>query len=83
MKELYQKILSSFDTHSQGFSSRKLTSFVITACVVAVHIKWIALGDFSKLESVLYIDYMFIGALLGLVTYQSIKEKKTNIDEQK
>lgn len=79
MKELYTKILGSFDNEPRGFSSKKLTAFILVAVVVAVHIKWMVLGNFSQLEMVLTIDYTFIASLFGMTTYQAIKSQpKTN-----
>lgn len=74
MKELIQKTLSALDTHSVGFSARKLSAFVVIVCCIAAHIKWMALGDFSQLTTVLTIDYGFIGLCLGLTTFESIKK---------
>lgn len=88
MKELisnfYNKFLGSLDTKpGSGFSGRKLTAFALVSTVLAIHIKWITLGDFSQLELVLTIDYSFIAALFGMTTYQSIKEKKDQVGEVK
>ena len=79
MKELLIKLQSAFDTHSKGFSARKLTAFAITLCVFVAHIAWIKSAfqkeDFSLLEGILIIDYAFIGGLLGLTTYEAIKKQ--------
>lgn len=83
MREIYDNIFKSFNTKNEGFSSRKLTAFVITALVVITHIKWITLGDFSQLEMVLTIDYSFIAALFGMTTYHSIKTKGVKTDPEK
>lgn len=72
-QEILDNITKSFNTKREGFSSRKLTAFVITMLVVAAHIKWITLGDFKQLEMVLTIDYAFIAALFGMTTYHSLK----------
>ena len=77
MKELINKILSGLDTHSTGFSARKMSAFVIVVCVIAAHIKWMALGNLTDLGTVLTIDYTFISALLGLTTYEAIKRNNT------
>jgi hypothetical protein len=81
MKEIKAKILRSFDTKEGGFSSRKLTAFVIVIMVIIIHIKWLTLGNLSQIEMVLTIDYGFIGALFGLTTYQSIKNKKSDVKQ--
>lgn len=82
MKQFFQKIQSALDTHSKGFSARKLSAFAIMMCVIAAHVAWLknafAKDDFSLLEGVLIIDYGFIATLLGLTTYESIKKKNEN-----
>lgn len=78
MKEIFDNILKSFNNKEEGYSSRKLTAFVITFLVVIAHIKWLALGDFTHLEMVLTIDYSFIAALFGMTTYHSIKTRNSN-----
>ncbi len=75
IKQLYDKFIGSLDNSMNGFSSRKLTAFVLIAVVIAIHIKWLALGDFSNLEMVLTIDYAFIASLFGMTTYQSMKSQ--------
>lgn len=76
MKNIVSNLLGSLSTVDGGFSARKLTSFVIILCVVAAHIKWMALGNFDQLEMVLTIDYAFVAGLLGMTTYQAIRTKK-------
>lgn len=73
MKNIFNNILNSFKNGSEGYSSRKLTAFIITFMVILVHIKWLTLGNLSQIEMVLTIDYSFIAALFGMTTYQSIK----------
>lgn len=73
MKEIMDNILKSFNTKREGYSSRKLTAFVIILMVIIVHLKWIMLGNFAQLEMVLGIDYGFIAALFGMTTYHSLK----------
>lgn len=81
MKEFLKKIESAFDNHSKhGFSARKLTSFAIIVCVVMAHFSWLKHAytkeDYNLLSEVLFIDYGFIAALLGMTTYSSITEKR-------
>ena len=78
MKEFIQKLIASFDNTNAGFSSRKLTAFIIVTCIVAAHIKWLSLGDFTQLETVFMIDYSFIAALFGMTTYQNLKNKNNS-----
>ena len=73
MKHFINKLISSLDTHTKGFSARKLTAFAVMLCVIAAHVKWLSLGDFAMLGEILLIDYTFVAALLGMTTYQSIK----------
>lgn len=76
MKQILNNILNSFNNGNKGYSSKKLTAFVVTLLVVIIHIKWLTLGNFSQLEMVLTIDYSFIAALFGMNTYQSLKTKQ-------
>jgi hypothetical protein len=76
MKEILDNLLKSFNNKEEGYSSRKLTSFIIIAMVVLTHIEWLAIGNLSNLEMVLSIDYTFIAALFGMTTYHSIKTKE-------
>jgi len=81
MKEFINKLVGSLDTYNKNsFSARKLSAFVVISCVVAAHIKWLSMGDFTQLQMVLTIDYGFALACLGLTTWQGIKEKQ--IDKQ-
>jgi hypothetical protein len=78
MKDILNKLISSLDTHTKGFSARKLTAFGVMICVIAAHIKWLSLADFSLLGEILMIDYAFVAALLGMTTYQNIKTNSPN-----
>jgi hypothetical protein len=78
MNKILSKILSGLDTHTQGFSARKMSAFVIIICCIAAHVKWIALGDFNELDIVLGIDYGFIALCLGMTTYESIKKNDSS-----
>jgi uncharacterized membrane protein len=78
MNKIISKILSGLDTHTQGFSARKMSAFVIIICCIAAHVKWIALGDFKELDIVLGIDYGFIALCLGMTTYESIKKNDSS-----
>ena len=81
MKHFINKLISSLDTHTKGFSARKLTAFAVMLCVIAAHVKWLSLGDFAMLGEILLIDYAFVAALLGMTTYQSIKSSQGNDKE--
>ena len=76
MKEFIKKIVSSLDTHSKGLSARKLTAFAVMTCVIAAHAMWLYKGDLTNISEIFIVDYTFVAALLGLTTYQAIKEKQ-------
>ena len=82
MKEIMDNILKSFNTKREGYSSRKLTAFVIVLMVVITHIKWLTLGNLSQLEMVIGIDYGFIAALFGMTTYHSLKSQGDKVDKK-
>jgi hypothetical protein len=80
MKEFFDKLIGSLDNKpGSGFSGKKLTALVLVVCVLAAHIKWITLGDFSQLISVLTCDYAFISVLFGINEYS--KNKKNENDK--
>jgi len=71
-----KNIIDSFKMGNAGFSSRKLTAFTIIACIVAAHVKWLCMGDFSLIGEVFIIDYGFVAALFGMTTYSGLKSKE-------
>lgn len=77
MKDFIKKLIDSLENNTKGFSGRKLTAFAIVSCVIAAHIKWLSLGDFTLMSEVFMIDYSFIAALFGMTTYQNLKSKDT------
>jgi len=79
MKDFLNRLINSLDTHSKGFSGRKLSAMAIIICVIGAHIKWYNAGNFEQLVSVLTVDYGFVSVLFGLTTYSSVK--KLNNDE--
>jgi len=83
MTKIIDNIIKSFNTKREGFSSRKLTAFIIVTLVVIAHIKWITMGNLSNLENVLIIDYTFISALFGMTTYHSLKTNGENHKKDK
>jgi hypothetical protein len=83
MKNILNNLIKSFNGQDEGFSSRKLTAFIIIICIVATHIKWLTLGNLSQLEMVLTIDYGFIATLFGMTTYSALKTNKEKLDSPK
>lgn len=84
MKKIFNDLLDSFRINESGFSSRKLTAFVIVILIIVIHAKWLALGNLTQLEMVLTIDYAFVSALFGMTTFQSLKNfsKEQNKKEE-
>jgi hypothetical protein len=80
IRELWDNLVNSLTTDKPGFSSRKLTAFVVIFCVIAIHFVWLKRAmmtdNFMYLESILIADYAFVSALLGMTTYQTIKKKE-------
>jgi len=76
MKKILDDLLNSFKTNEEGFSSKKLTAFVLIVLVIIVHTKWLMIGNLTQLEMVLTIDYTFIAALFGLTTWSNINKSK-------
>lgn len=74
------KILASLDTHSQGFSARKLSALAIMLIVIWAHVVWLIHSakhdDFVLLPEILIIDFSFITACLGMTTWEK-KNKQT------
>ncbi len=75
MKDFINNIISALDTHSKGFSARKLSAFAIIIMVIVCHVKWFASDKWEYLGEVLALDFGFISVCLGMTTYQAIKEK--------
>lgn len=74
MKELINKILSGLDTHTKGFSARKMSAFVVVIMVIITHAKWFKSDHWEYLGEVLMLDFSFIAVCLGLTTWQYIKK---------
>lgn len=65
----FKGILESFSNNKDGHSARKWTAFILTACVVYIHIRFV---DISIAVEVLIIDLLFVALLLGLVTADNL-----------
>jgi hypothetical protein len=80
MKQILNKILSSFDTNTHGFSSRKLTAFA--SIVVAIYVTYTLPMD-MRLHA-LYAWQLLALLCLGIVTIeQIIKFKNGNNTDTK
>lgn len=76
MKEIYRGILGSFNNKEEGFSARKISSFVIVVLVIVLHVKWFKADKWEYIAEILFLDYTFILVCLGLATWQSVKNKQ-------
>lgn len=80
-KKIRDNVLDSFNTEKGGYSARKLTAFVIVACIVYIHIKYVGLANSVD---VLFYDMLFVLLMLGIVTFEQLyrfKTGKTNTTE--
>lgn len=70
----FKNIADSFNNNpGTGWSGRKLTAFTVTCMVIYCHLKYI---DKDNVVEVLIIDFIAIGFLLGLVTFEQILKFK-------
>jgi len=87
LNSVLNKLMESFNDKSEGFSSRKLTSFAMTVCIIVLHAEWMEyshrVDDFNLLPTVLTIDTGFILVLLGLTTYSKAQDIKNKKDDDK
>lgn len=74
MKQVIQNLFNSLNNEKTGYSGKKLTIISVVACIISAHIKWIAMGDFTQLTTVLTIDFTFILTLFGV----NVADKKFN-----
>jgi len=80
MKELFKKLIASFDNHSKGFSSRKLSAFIGVLVAIYITQKHV---ESSNLEVILVTWLGFSLLCLGIVTAeQIITFKNGKKDEQ-
>lgn len=74
--QFLSKLSASLDTTNKGFSARKLSALVTMVLVVIIHIKWLKSEQWIYIVEILALDFMFILTLLGLATWQAVKEKE-------
>ena len=78
----FSKLLKSFGMNEDGFSARKMTAFVITLLIVYIHYKWLKScynnNQFGLLPEVLLIDFTALLSLLGLTTWERVKNMGNN-----
>lgn len=78
--QFLSKLASSLDTGKDGFSARKLTALVTMIMVIIIDVKWLRSDQWQYIEIILGLHFTFILVLLGLTTWQSLKEKKNESD---
>lgn len=76
--QFLSKVVASFDTGKEGFSARKLTAFTAMFLVVIIDVKWLRSDQWQYIEIILGLHFTFILALLGLTTWQNLKQKNEN-----
>ncbi len=76
--QFLSKVVASFDTGKEGFSARKLTAFTAMILVVIIDVKWLRSDQWQYIEIILGLHFTFILALLGLTTWQNLKQKNEN-----
>lgn len=77
LKEVFENLLNSFKANKDGFSSRKLSAFIVIILVIVTHVKWFRSDRWEYLGEVLGFDFLFILTCLGLATWQQVKENGT------
>lgn len=79
-----KKILASFSIDGVRLSARKLSAFWVIVLITFVHILWLGYAfkneKFELIPEILFIDFGFVAAALGMTTYENIKKMK---DESK
>lgn len=84
MRKLIKKVESAFDTHTTGYSGRKLSAFWVICLITVAHLVWfqhaVRKDDFTLLLEILCADYSFAAVCLGLTTYQAVKKNKLASD---
>ncbi len=84
-KRIIKWLKASFEYGTRDASARKLTAFAIVLCVVSIHFAWtynaIKTSNFDLMVEILLSDFAFVSALLGMTTYQYIKDKSTSINK--
>lgn len=73
MKEFIKKLLSSLDTHSKGYSGRKLSA--LAGVMIAAYITIKELPESAQLHA-LYAWLLFVLVCLGIVTIEQIIKLK-------
>jgi hypothetical protein len=73
MKDIFNKLINSFDNNTDGFSARKLTAFSLMVCIAYIHLKFI---DTTIAIEALIIDLCGVLVVLGIVTAEQVIKLK-------
>lgn len=76
IKEIFDNVIASFDTHTKGFSARKLAGFTILVMACILHVKWFNSDKWEYAGEILALDFGFISVCLGMTTWEKIKLKE-------
>jgi hypothetical protein len=89
MKGIFEKLDSSLDNHSQGWSGRKLSAVTAMAFAFYIHYllrKMVMTGknEVAILDALFWfdiVDLLFVLLCLGIVTFEQILKLKMNKEE--
>lgn len=73
MKNLFNRLINSFDNENAGFSARKLTAFALVLCIYYIHYKYV--NESIAIEA-LIIDLCGVLIALGIVTAEQVIKLK-------
>jgi hypothetical protein len=76
INEIFENVLNSLNTKSNGYSARKLTALSTIVMVWVIHVKWLRSQRWEYIGEILLMDLTFILALLGLTTWQKLKQNE-------
>lgn len=80
--KLFRWFLGLFDNSPDGASMRKVVTVWIMILVNRIHNKYLNFqvssekGDFTFAQTLVYVDYLMIGLLLGMIVFQDIMKLK-------
>jgi len=73
MKQIFSKILLSFENNKDGFSARKLTAFILVLNICYIHYKFV--NSQNAVETII-VDLCGVLVSLGIITAQQVIELK-------
>ena len=83
MKEILSRFLSnmgnSMKNNQEGYSSKKVISYVIAICIILINCKVLKSGHWDLVIPMLMADFGFLSVLLGI----NVADKKLNPETEK